>query len=510
MKRLPSDGWCLWVLLITSLAVAGKEDLDPRLVRHLSLGEPQLLIDDYWLDNRFNEDQISARVPHVLQKGTRLPEPLLKKNPDFPWEQHGIGYCSVMFDPKIQKFRLYYQIWNPRSEDPSMPRGGYRSCYAESLDGLHWEQPVFGFEPWGEITETNILLSGEGEAKIPHIIPREESGITQAGIPVRNLGLLPEESFRENDYLLYYCDHEHFLATSNDGLDWKERQSMLVPNRVDCFQTLVYDPDAKEYAVYYRNRLIYDDKPADMASRGNTRFLSRLSGKDLWTLWDHLPVPVMIPDGEDEGRFYDMPVFRYGGVYLGFVCQFSEEPQKIEVELVSSRNGFDWHRLPGERTLIPLGPEGSWDDGMVFGADRILEVGDEWWLYYSGHDGYHDSEERNGALGLIRFGKERLVSIEADKRGKESFVITRPILWPGGELVVNCDAAEGNLTVAVSDAWREPYEGFRFEDCIPLEDDETRHRVSWKNAKMNTLKGEFVRLEFRFRNADLYSFLAEE
>ena len=496
------------LLTIAIAAQADKSYLDPRLVRDLTIGEPQLLIDDYWIDNRFNEDQISASVPHVLQHGDRLDQPVLRKGKDHPWEEHGIGYISLMFDPKVQKFRLYYQIWNPRNEDPKAPRGGYRTCYAESEDGIHWVQPLFDFEPWGDIEKTNILMSGKGEAKAPHIMPRVESGKTKQGVPVKNLGLLPDEVFHGNDYLVFYCDHEHYLATSEDGLDWNERQSMVIPNRVDCFQSVVYDPDAEEYAIYYRNKLINEDRPKDNPARGNTRYMSRLSGKDLWSLWDQLPIPVMIPDGEDDGRFYNMPVFRYGGVYLGFVSQFAVEPQSIDVELVYSRDGFDWHRLPGERRIIPLGPDGAWDDGMVFSADRILEVGDEWWLYYTGHDGFHDSDNREGALGLIKFGKERLVSIQADKTGKESFVITRPILWPGGDLVANCDAEGGSMTVAITDPWREPYEGFEFENCVPLKGDEVRHRVMWKDADMDSLKGKYVRLEFRFQDADLYAFLA--
>jgi len=115
----------------------------------------------------------------------------------------------------------------------------------------------------------------------------------------------------------------------------------LIPNRVDCFQSIVYDQENDEYAIYYRNKLIYGDRPKDDPSRGNTRFMSRLSGKDPWTLWDHLPVTVMIPDADDAGRFYNMPVIRYGDLYLGFVTHLAQKPQSVEVELVNSRDGFD-------------------------------------------------------------------------------------------------------------------------------------------------------------------------
>jgi hypothetical protein len=487
-----------------------EEYLDPRLTREIEANTPYLLIDDYFIDNRFNEDQISARVPHVLQKGKRLPAPVMTYDPAHAWEEHGVGYVSVMFDAKTQKFRLYYQIWNPRLEKGAKPRGGYRTCYAESDNGIDWLRPLFDLEPYGDIQKTNILMSGEGEAKAPHVIPGIESGETRDGIEVRNLGMLPKAVLRGNAYLMFYCDHSHYLATSEDGIRWKQQQSKLIPNRVDCFQSIVYDPKVKEYAIYYRNKLIYGDRPKDDPSRGNTRFMSRLAGKDLWTLWNHLPVPVMIPDGEDDGRFYNMPVMRYGDVYLGFVSQFAEKPQRIEVELVYSRDGFDWRRLPGERRIIACGAAGSWDSGMTFSADRILEVGDEWWLYYTGHDGYHDSTGRKGALGLIKFGKERLVSIQADSRGKQSFVVSRPIVWPGGDLVIKADAAGGSVRVAVTDLHRQAYKGFSIEESVPLTGDEVRHKLAWRGGKMDSLKGKAVRIEFWFQDADLYAFLADE
>jgi hypothetical protein len=499
----------LVTVAVSSVVDAVEEEyVDPRLPRTIKVNTPYLLIDDHFIDNRFNEDQISARVPHVLQSGERSSVPLMTADPEHAWEEHGVGYVSVNFDSRLSKFRLYYQIWNPRTKQPRQPRGGYRICYAESADGINWQRPLFDFEPYGEHPRTNILVSGKNEGKAPHIIPRFQTGRMKSGTTVRNLGMLPSEVFRGHEYLMFYCDSGHYLATSSDGLTWGQRQSQLIPNRVDCFQSIVYDELNDEYAIYYRNKLIYGDHPKDDPARGNTRFMSRLSGKDIWTLWDHLPVPVIIPDANDAGRFYNMPVIHYGDLYLGFVTHLAQKPQRVDVELVYSRDGFDWKRLPGNRVLIPCGAEGTWDSGMIFSADRILEVGDEWWLYYTGHNGYHDAKDRQGALGLMRFGKERLVAIQADTRGKESFVVSRPMIWPGGDLVLNADAEGGSVNVAVTDLRRKPLSGYSFGNSIPLTSDATRHKVRWQDESMNSLEGKMVRIEFRFQNADLFAFQA--
>jgi hypothetical protein len=219
-----------------------------------------------------------------------------------------------------------------------------------------------------------------------------------------------------------------------------------------------------------------------------------------------MPTSVLIPDRGDGMRFYGMPTFRYGGVYWGMLLHLNENPQSVEVELAFSRNGIDWRRLPGHPRLIPIGKPGSWDSGMVFSGDRVIERDNQWWLYYAGHNGYHDATDRHACIGLLRFRKEGFVSIRAGN--DESYVLTRPIRWPGGDLVINADATDGSVRVRVCDHGRKTIEGFGHEDCEPFHGDSVRHVVRWKAGGMNRLAGQIVRLELKFQNADLFAFLA--
>ncbi len=50
--------------------------------------------------------------------------------------------------------------------------------------------------------------------------------------------------------------------------------------------------------------------------------------------------------------------------------------------------------------------------------------------------------------------------------------------------------------------------GFDYEECAPFAGDSVAHEVGWKQASMNALAGQVVRLEFYLRNADLYTFRA--
>lgn len=494
-------------ILTGVFVVAGFAHGQEERIAHLTInrGEPNLFVDDYFVDNRFNAHSISARVPHVLHQGERLPAPLFGRDADKPWEEHGIGYPSVVYDVEDDLFRLYYQIWNPR-EDEETPMPGYATCVAESRDGIAWTKPMLDLYAWGDIAETNIVLRGENEGKAMHVQPAVAGGVRPDGERVTNLGTLPAEALRGHRYIALYCDRQHYLAASEDGLNWTKREQRIFPNRVDCFQSICFDPRINEYVIYYRNKRIYEDRSEEFM--GNTRMVARIGQPSLWAPWDGLPETVLVPDGEDAGRYYNMPAFLYGGVYFGFLSQFHVEPEKIEVELVWSRDGYDWERAPGRPMLIPAGAEGTWDSGMVFSTDRVIERDDAWWLYYTGHDGYHDGKGRVGRIGLVKFRKEGFVSIQADASGEQSYVVTKPMRWPGGALAINADAEGGHVKVRVTDPWRKPIEGFSYEACTPLEGSAVRHVVSWGDADMNSLAGTLVRLEFTFQNADLFGFVA--
>ena len=521
MKDLKKDVWivtgCLTVLAATSAVRADKSEL-PEGVRYRSIkiNEPQLFMDDYLIGNRYNEEYISARVAHVLHRGERLKDPVLIGDDDKPWERRGIHRVSVLYDAYADLFRTYYTIHNFKDNEAAHIKG-YCMGHAASKDGLHWEKPLTDIVPWGPQKKTNIILRGQKEAKIMHVHSARATGVRPDGQRVCNIGMLPPENLKGHRFIAYYGDREHYLATSEDGIHFEPRQQQILPNRVDCYQTIVYDPAIDEYVIFYRNKLIYDDDHGAWR-KGNHRMITRLSSPELWTLWDSLPDTVLIPEGDDAGRFYGMPTFRYGGVYFGMLEQYGEDPQKIEVELVWSRDGFHWERAPGRPMLISVGEDGTWDDGMVFAADRVIERNDEWWLYYIGVNGYHDSSDNEASLGLIKFRKEGFVSIRADTQGQESYVITRPILWPGGELVINADTqsrskawiSKGYVKVAVTDLHRKLYNGFTYDDSVPFNGNAVRHTMKWKNAHMDTLKGKLVRLEFAFKHADLFAFLAQK
>jgi hypothetical protein len=201
-----------------------------------------------------------------------------------------------------------------------------------------------------------------------------------------------------------------------------------------------------------------------------------------------------------------MPVRYYGGVFWGGLWRFRFNDE-IHTHLTFSRDGVRFDRLPERPKFLAIGNDGAWDDGMVFGSMDWVEVGDEWWFYYSGYDGPHGTSERAGQIGLAKLRREGFISMRGPAGG--GVLVSRPIRWPGGDLVVNADASAGELRVRVADASRKPRDGFNYDDCTPFTADAVRGTIRWGDRSLDALKGEVVRLEFHLKDADLYTFLAE-
>ena len=204
----------------------------------------------------------------------------------------------------------------------------------------------------------------------------------------------------------------------------------------------------------------------------------------------------------------DRPAKIYGDIYWGFAEAFKWNTA-IEPELTFSRDGFDFQRLPLRSKMIPLGPEGAWDDGMLLSPCGWAEVGDEWWFYYSGWDGPHNvktAPPRFGSIGVAKARKEGLVSMRGPADG--GIICTRKIRWPGGRLLVNADARQGELRVRIVDEQRKVIPGFGYDDFGTFKGSDVDLEAKWKGGKIESLKGRTIRLEFFLKNADIYTFRA--
>ncbi len=476
----------LRLLPITALMMVATEVLAMIPTEPIEIGhEPQYFVDDWLVDNRW-----ASRSTENVVRAFHQPV----KHPDNPLIAGTGGYVQVLRDPATGLFRMWFQTHADVSDEtgqvPRIPL--YAVAYAESDDGLHWDLPDLGLYDWpGE--ERNIVWRGHDgrRASSPHIID------------------VPEEARRGYRYVMSYTGIGGLhLVGSQDGVHWDPDSVMRIAHfHSDTHNTIMWDERREEFMLFCRAKERYADGE-EMRDRGRPRRVAGLRSEELWTDWlaDQHPSMLIIPDELDLQRgmnfFYGMPVMRHAGIYWGFLWPFRMNTD-IMTELAFSRDGVNFERLPTRPMLIELGEEGSWDDGMVFGAAGWVEVGDEWWLYYSGHDGPHRSRDRTAGIGLTTIRTGGFVSLRGPDGG--GVVVTRQILWPGGDLVINADASGGEIEIRVSDPHREPVSGYDYADCTPFSGDSVAHGVTWGERSLAALTGRVIRLEIALRKADLYT-----
>ncbi len=470
----------------------------------LSIGhQPQFLFDNHVVDNHWAiRYKRQAVTRHFHQAHKHAGNPILAGDqPSFLW---------VVRDDDTGLFRMYYQA-NFRNELAASDKGRkYRThiAYAESEDGVHWRRPDLNLFDWHTGEPNNIVI---GRRDIPNM---ESCGPCLLDVPQRDR--------RGYQYLMLYRAKGAGIGDltgirivgSNDGIHWDEESDTRVAHlHSDHHNTISYDTDRRQYVMYCRAKHIYRKWGEEMLDTGASRRVARMTSDQLWGDWmqQSSPQTIMVPDEIDAEShfnfFYGMPTRRWAGIYWGFLEPFRMN-DFIYTQLALSRDGIHFTRPPDRSKLIEYAEPGSWDDEMIFASPAWVEVGDEWWIYYSGWDGPHGTPERTGAIGLATIRKEGFVSMHGPSGG--GVVCTRTMRWPGGRLLINADADEGELRVRISDADRQPLVGFDYDDCETFRDDEVSHEVIWRDRDINSLKGETIRLEFYLENADLFTFRASE
>jgi hypothetical protein len=236
------------------------------------------------------------------------------------------------------------------------------------------------------------------------------------------------------------------------------------------------------------------------------------------------PELILRPDLIDSPNveYYGMAVFPYADMYLGMVERLHGIPDVIDVTLAWSYDLKEWHR-PAIRQAF-IGPEYPWNRGWSgCSSAPPIRVGSQLWFYFGGQSGAHGlaSPGSYGAIGLATVTVDRFASLTADYR--EGKLVTRPMTWPGGELLLNASTTTaldghpgqggGEMWVEVWDNERRPIEGFsganraQFQGNLPGRNADILPPVRWPaDRSLNELAGRSIRLVFYFRDAHLYSF----
>ncbi len=457
--------------------------------------------------------------------------------PETPWEYRIHPYATVMKEGDT--FRLWYLAyeWDPppgvalpvtgTAEDASRfwkhTRG--RLCYAESEDGVHWVRPNLGLVTFRGSKNNNILG------------PSEHDSVRQAGW---NGGAVFKDPTapQERRYKLWsevtVADKRKSGLSSfysADGLQWTPYDNNPIPGHCDCLNVVLWDERIQRYVGYARlwtadshgdryravRRLVSPDflhwedtgvvleaDAVDLAVPVNRRRQSRqimdfhgncvfkissdvyLALPEIWWHWAANPFPTAGRDQEKMGGF----------------------PDKVDVQLASSRDGINWHRAGERCPFLRLGAPDAGDSRMIYAFTQPLRVGDELWIYYGGFR-YGISENvalKRGAYFRARLRLDGFISADAPYAGGE--LVTKPLRFRGDQLALNADtSAGGAIRVQVQDECGEPIEGYGLSQADEVNGNSVRLVVTWGGRpNVGELAGRVVRLRFLMNGCKLYSF----
>lgn len=414
---------------------------------------------------------------------------------DAPWEGAMSGYITVLKAP--EGFRMYYRA---QTDENSREY----TCMAESKDGIHWKRPSPGLIEYNGSKDNNIIYTGsaKGYRESHNFTPFVDlNPAAPADERWKALGL--------GRYVLPSGEDIRALTAlvSEDGIHWRKLQETPVMHEgsFDSQNVAFWDTVRNQYVCYLR------------AGRNGKRAVQRATSPDFreWSSPEWLEY-----EGAPLEQFYTnaiAPYLRDPRWYFGFPMRFVPERKTIgnpprEVDglsdgvFISSRDGLNFARTFMEAFIRPGLSEQNWGNahGNNTPAWGLLQTGPaEISIYWT---------ENYGKIPQLRRGTLRLdgfASVNAPYSGGE--IITRPVRVSGSRLALNFStSAVGEIRVEAQDSSGASIPGFSLAECEPIYGDEIARSVHWKNrAGLTSLQGRDVRLRFRMKDADLYSFRFE-
>lgn len=439
----------------------------------------------------FVDDVKISRMENLTRRNHASEKPATPVlSPDKPWEEgRTYIYGSVYRDPETGDFRMWYS-------------GPGRTLYATSKDGLRWEKPELGIHEFGGSKANNILLP-DGNGWVVMVDDFESD-------PARRYKALLAAPIRVGGFYGYY---------SADGIQWKPySEERLIPFGSEMVQ-IMRDPATKKYFAYIRPYA-----PRHYPKSEKQKRLGAVTVSDDFLTWQPMKV-VLTPDAVDDAwvkdkdartEFYSMHGFPYGQSYLGvipmfYITQIHEKKGELQSkydgpmdgQLITSRDGLEWHRMKDRSPVIPSGE--TFDRSIMNVATAPLIVDDEIWLYYTAINTTHGGPvpPKKISIGLAKWRLDGFVSLDAGE--KEGVVETVPISNRSGQLFINADAAKGQVKVEVLDAEGKVLPGYAADDCVPIRSDAVDQEIRWRDHG-ELPQGAPFRLRFLVQHASLYSY----
>jgi hypothetical protein len=456
----------------------------------LAPGVPQYMLDDQLIAH---EQKLVRRwLPAEI-----YPYPVI--GPDKSWEGRCLAfYGTTMHDPRWG-YRLYYIQFGSSSGDS-------RVMLATSEDGFRWEKPELGLVEWNGSKANNILLAPEWRNDGPSIVYDHDDRAYPYKLLIFSKCGIREPQWDERWGLYGF--------QSPDSLSWEKVQEGPCLHAGDRTNIMFTKPDGK-YRVYTRHKLMF--------AHTGTRAVYISESSD-FTDW-HEPELVLRPDLEDDPdvEYYGMSVFERNGWYFGLLEYYRSSVDVIETHLVFSKDGRNWrHPIPRHPFIAATQ---DWNrKWSTCSSSGPLIINEQLVFYFNGRwVGHgHNTAQQHGVIGYASLPLDRFCALEAASDGQ---LVTVPIEWPGGDLLINADTrdcfeshpsmSDGEIAVELLDRSGEPVPEWSGQRKAHFAGN-THSRggiydgtVRWPNDRsLGALAGQAIRLRFLMRQARLFTLSA--
>ncbi len=436
------------------------------------------------LDSRIVESSQNAKlVVGKVEKSSANPLFLEDK----PWEKRFDNlYGNVIYDQEDELYKCWYSPFiidnsakgmslKEREKEYNTPDDREMAvCYATSKDGIHWVKPNLGLVDFEGNKNNNIVWRGKGQ-----------DGDYWAGPHGAGIFKDMHEKDPNRRYKALFKVEELSIGFSKDGLHWDEYQPCEgdVDVAGDTHNNALWAPTLNKYIGITRTR----------GKMG--REVARIESNDFinWTKEE------VVLEGLDKNlQPYAMPVFYYGGVYLGLVAVHNQKTDRVHTELTWSPDTKEWNRISPGTPLIPNSDKKlDYDYGCVYACAYPVFKDNEIQLFYGGSDWLHFGW-RNGTMNLATLREDGFAGYVPENENQEGIITTKSLKFNGQDIKLTADVEKGGtIKVTVLNS-----EGIEITSLETISKTITNRSIKFK-AKITE---ENIKLKFEFNKAKLYSF----
>jgi hypothetical protein len=312
-----------------------------------------------------------------------------------------------------------------------------------------------------------------------------------------------------------FADEEPYREAP--GKDNTVRKTWSYPLRMADAVDVAYDPVRGVFVIYGK---MWMDAPDGGAAWKHG--MGRTQSKDFLT-WSQ-PQFLLAPDDQDapDAEFHTSPVFYHGGRYF-CLNQILDRKAKgtIDIELMTSRDGLAWERPFRGIPFLARGEAGRFDSRAIFTNATPVVLDDEIRFYYGAYSqspigGVKAGPDQRSGVGMASIPRDRFAGIRPAEKSDQATLrkplenvgqVTLKPLDLGGcrEIELNADAATGAIRVELLHEEGYRVRGYSRDDAVPVRGDSLRHKVAWRDRRLDQLPAGRYLLRFHLEGATLFA-----